>query len=280
MNFCVGATAYSLSSPAAGSTYVFANANLPWSAGDQISLSIGSSCGGTTPPAQSTDATLSGLTATSSASAAGTFSSLTLTPNFAAATTGYTASVANSITHVKLTPTVNDSNASVEVGKQGGTLTAVSSGTASAAIALSEGANPITVKVTAEDGTSTQTYTVTVTRAAAAALSLSGLTLSAGGVAVPLTPAFSGSTTSYTASVASSVTTLSLTLTWTGDHTVSAGSSDPDQVNSFTDPSQNETTTSGASLDVTLASSGDTLVVVLLEEGNPPPGDGALIEYP
>ena len=117
-------------------------------------------------PPQSNDATLSGLTATSSDSATGTFTSLTLTPNFAASTTSYTANVANGVTHVKLTPTVNHSAASVEVGKQGQTLTAVSSGTPSGAIALAEGVNPITVKVTAEDGTTIETYTVTVTRAA------------------------------------------------------------------------------------------------------------------
>ena len=285
-NFCVGTSSFALSSATlsnvgtiVNSLATWTNTGLTWTEGTAVSLSIASSCGGTTPPAQSTDATLSGLTATSSDSASGTFGALTLTPVFAAATTGYSASVANSITHVKLTPTVNHANATVEVGKQGQTLAAVSSATASAAIALSEGANPITVKVTAEDGTSTETYTVTVTRAAAAALSLSGLSLSAGGVAVPLTPAFSGSTTSYTASVASSVTTLSLTPTWTGDHTVSAGSADPPQDNIFTSLNQNQSTTSGASLDVTLASSGDTLVFVVLEEGNPPANEAADIEY-
>ena len=281
LKFCVGTTAFAMTSGkvAGSSTFHFPNTNLSWSAGDTISLSIGSSCAGTTPPVQSTDATLSALTATSSDSAAGTFGALTLTPTFAAATTGYTASVANSITHVKLTPTVNHASATVEVGQQGQTLTAVSSATASAAIALAEGANPITVKVTAEDGTTTETYTVTVTRAAAAALSLSGLTLSAGGVAVTLTPAFSGTVTSYTASVASGVTTLSLTPTWTGDHTVSAGSSDPAQDNVFTSLSQNQSTTSGASLNVTLASSGDTRVTVFFEEGNPAPADGVKLEY-
>ena len=169
LKICVGTTAFAMTSGnlGGGQSFSFGNANLAWSAGDTISLSIASSCGGTTPPAQSTDATLSALTATSSASASGTFGALTLTPVFAAATTGYSASVANSITHVKLTPTVNHASATVEVGKQGQTLTTVSSATASAAIALSEGANPITVKVTAQDGTSTETYTVTVIRAAA-----------------------------------------------------------------------------------------------------------------
>ena len=110
----------------------------------------------------STDATLSGLTASTSTSASGTFTALTL-DTFAAGMTAYTATVANERMHVKLTPTVNDSNATVKVGK-GTSLTAVTSGSASGAISLQVGANAITVKVTAQDGTTTKTYTVTVTR--------------------------------------------------------------------------------------------------------------------
>ncbi len=115
---------------------------------------------------QSTNSELSGLTVKSAASAAGTFSALALTPStFSATTTSYTASVANSITHVKLTPTKAHTGASIKVGK-GTSLTAVTSGTETSAIALSEGANAIKVEVTAEDGTTKRTYTVTVTRAA------------------------------------------------------------------------------------------------------------------
>ena len=86
---------------------------------------------------------------------------------FAAGRKAYRATVANAVTHVKLTPAVNRSDATVKVGKRGTTLAAVTSGTASAAIALATGANVIEVEVTAADG-GTQTYTVTVTRRAAA----------------------------------------------------------------------------------------------------------------
>ncbi len=121
-----------------------------------------------TTPTQSSDADLSGLTASSSTSAGGTFSALGLSPSaFAAATTSYTATVPNTVTHMKLTPMVNDSNASVEVGK-GSSLTAVTSGSASAAIALAVGSNAVTVRVTAQDST-TKDYTVTITRQAPAA---------------------------------------------------------------------------------------------------------------
>ena len=163
--FCAGSRALSFSgslvSYTAGKNLPFwhYHGDLGWSEGAAVSLSIGSSC------PSSADATLSGLTATSSDSATGTFGALTLSPAFAASTTSYTANVANNITHVKLTPTVNDADASVEVGKQGRTLAAVGSGTASDAIALGVGDNPIAVKVTAEDGGTTETYTVTVRRA-------------------------------------------------------------------------------------------------------------------
>ncbi len=117
---------------------------------------------------QSNNANLSALTATSSTSSTGSFSALSI-GTFAAATIAYTASVANTITHVKLTPTRAQANATIKVAKSGSTLTAVNSGSASAAIALSVGANAILVEVTAQDTTTKKTYTVTVTRASATA---------------------------------------------------------------------------------------------------------------
>ena len=103
------------------------------------------------PAARSTDADLTGLTASSSTSASGTFTALTLTPRFLAATTSYMATVANRITYVKLTPTQRDQGdfAHILVGVAGEAPTAlvstdgVASGSASPAIALSVGANVI-----------------------------------------------------------------------------------------------------------------------------------------
>ena len=119
-----------------------------------------------TPTDKSMDATLSALTAASATSAHGTYGTLGLTPStFSASATRYTARVANARTHVKLTPTVAATGkATVQVGKRGRTLAAVTSGTASEAVALDVGANVITVRVTAEDGVIVKTYTVTVTR--------------------------------------------------------------------------------------------------------------------
>ncbi len=122
-----------------------------------------------TPQAPSTDATLSGLTASSSTSQGGTYSALTLTPStFSATTLSYTASVPNATTHVKVTPRANHGSATLGVRKgTTGNFATVSSGSASDAIALGVGSNAITVRVTAEDETTTKDYTVTVTRRAA-----------------------------------------------------------------------------------------------------------------
>ena len=119
-----------------------------------------------TGPSLSSDNRLGGLTASSSTSANGTYSTLALMPStFSATTTSYTATVVNAITHVRLTPTVADTGkATVGVRKGGvGSFAPVTSGTASAPIPLDVGANVITVRVTAQDST-VQDYTVTVTR--------------------------------------------------------------------------------------------------------------------
>jgi len=144
----------------------------------------------------STDATLSAMT----------ISSGTLSPAFASATTAYTASVANSVSSITLTPTRNQANATITVNGS-----AVTSGSASGAIALTVGTNTITTVVTAQDGSTTKTYTVTVTRAASANADLSSLALSSG----TLSPTFASATTTYTASVTNSVATLTVSPTVT-----------------------------------------------------------------
>jgi hypothetical protein len=98
-----------------------------------------------------------------------------LTPAFAPATLLYTAAVGNATTSVTITPTTADANATVTVNG-----TPVTSGSPSGAIALSLGANPILVVVTAQDGTTKQTYTVTVNRAV---ILFSGTTFTNTGVA-------------------------------------------------------------------------------------------------
>ena len=108
--------------------------------------------------ALSTDATLSGLSLGMG---------VTLSPAFASGTAIYTASVANSVDEVTVTPTTNDASATVEIlDTDDNELDDADDMEDNFQVALEVGDTVINVKVTAEDDTSTQTYTVTVTRAA------------------------------------------------------------------------------------------------------------------
>ena len=127
LNFCVGKRAFALSGLSDDrNRAIFSDTDVGWAADEEVQLSIGASCD----------------------------------------PTEYAATVDNSVTYAKLTPTVDDTGkATVQVGPQGGTLNTVTDGQPSAALALNVGANPFTVRVTAEDAT-TKDYTVTITRQA------------------------------------------------------------------------------------------------------------------
>ncbi len=142
--------------------------------------------------AASTNADLSGLTVSQG----------TLTPVFAAATTSYTDSVTSSAASMTVTPTAAGTGAVITVNG-----TTVASGSASSAINLNFGDNPISIVVTAQDGSTTKTYTLTVTRPLSSNADLSGLTVSQGS----LSPAFAAGTTTYSNSVGSDI--LSMTVT-------------------------------------------------------------------
>ena len=135
------------------------NTGLSWTAGGTVSLSLAA--------VPSSDANLSALTAAGSTDGS-TFTPVSVSP--ATGTFAYTASVANGVTHVKLTPRVADTGyATVQVARTnvtaGTTFASVADGTASAAIPLWVGTTRIKVKVTAEDGTTSREYLVGVTRA-------------------------------------------------------------------------------------------------------------------
>ena len=85
-----------------------------------------------------------------------------LNEDFSGEVTSYTASVANSVQSITVTPTRNQDSANITVNG-----TSVTSGSASSAISLSVGSNTITVVVTAPNA-STSSYTIVVTRAAGA----------------------------------------------------------------------------------------------------------------
>ena len=101
----------------------------------------GSAVGGGT-PSVSTDATLSALSVTG----------VTLDPTFASETTAYTASVANSVDEVTFAPTTNHASATFRYLKGTDELTDADGTEDDFQVELDEGANAITVEVTAEDG--------------------------------------------------------------------------------------------------------------------------------
>lgn len=108
--------------------------------------------------AQSSNANLSGLTASNSTSQDGMFSALALAPSFSADSTRYTATVPITITHAKVTPTAAHTAATITVNGA-----SVTSGSTSTWIELDNGYNYIAIQVTAEDGTK-KTYNVIIHR--------------------------------------------------------------------------------------------------------------------
>ena len=105
---------------------------------------------GTAMAPPSNDATLSSLT----------LSAGTLAPAFTSGTLAYSVSVINTVASITVTPTAADAGAGVTVN--GDTVT---SGGVSNVIDLRVSGITITIRVTAEDGSSTQSYTLTVSRA-------------------------------------------------------------------------------------------------------------------
>lgn len=118
---------------------------------------------GTSTPATTTynvpssDASLSNLVVS------GSSGTLVLSPAFISATTAYTATVPNSVSTVTVTPTSTMGGSSITVDSA-----AVTSGSASSAIALAVGINTIQILVTASDPRFTQRYTLTIRRDVAA----------------------------------------------------------------------------------------------------------------
>ena len=144
----------------------------------------------------SSNADLSGLVLAGSA----------LSPSFDAATTSYTATVANAIDTVTITPTSDDAGATISIS--GFTLVSGSPYTPIGVLAV--GSNPFNLLVTAADGTTTKTYTLTVTREAVSSnADLSALVLAE----TALSPVFDATTTSYTATVGNAIESVTVTAT-------------------------------------------------------------------
>ena len=92
---------------------------------------------------------------------------LTLSPGFVSGTTTYTAMVVNTVAEVTVTPTLNDTTATIEyLDVSDATLDDANTTDTGHQVAVAVGDTVVKVKVTAADGNTTRTYTVTVKRAA------------------------------------------------------------------------------------------------------------------
>ncbi|MCS3732494.1 cadherin-like beta sandwich domain-containing protein [Mucilaginibacter dorajii] len=123
--------------------------------------------------------------------------------------------VANKITGVRLSPVAGNSGATITVNG-----VAVAQGNATNLLSLNLGDNTFDIVVTAADGVHQTTTTLHVNRLPAADVSLASLAINGGA----LSPAFSGTTFTYTASVPYSFSTLNITpVTNAADATVTVG---------------------------------------------------------
>ncbi len=127
-----------------------------------------------------------------------------LSPAFHKSSVEYSAEVANAITNVSITAVADRSEASVAISP-----TDADPNTDGHQVALSEGANTITITVTPSNTRiSGRTYTLTVRRSPSSDNTLRNLTMSN---ATLSPPTFRSSTTYYTATVAHNVTSTTIT---------------------------------------------------------------------
>lgn len=127
-----------------------------------------------------------------------------LSTGFSPSVHTYTASVAKTVTSIKVKPTLADPNAKVKVNG-----VPVKSGSRSAAIPLALGNNTITIRVASQNGTHINTYRIKVTRGNSTDATLSGLVVKSS----TLGPKFKPATTGYTASVPISIKSVKITAT-------------------------------------------------------------------
>ncbi|MCX8131150.1 MAG: cadherin-like beta sandwich domain-containing protein [Clostridia bacterium] len=135
-----------------------------------------------------------------------TISAGTLTPGFVKTTTAYTASVGFETSSITVTPTAEDSRATIKVNGA-----VVTSGQPSQAVNLNVGQNTITVQVTPYIGDPLN-YTITVTRQDSVNLTNMVLKDTANNT-IGISPAFTAGTTSYTANVEFGVASATVTPT-------------------------------------------------------------------
>lgn len=131
-----------------------------------------------------------------------TLSHAALTPEFQGGTTRYTATVTNDVYSLTVRAKAVSSEATIRINGH-----SFANGEAVLPVELQVGGNPMTIAVTAQDGSTTQSYTVTVHRKPSSNVLLNGLLLSEGS----LNPAFDSGIVHYEAEVEHGVTSLTVT---------------------------------------------------------------------
>ena len=139
-----------------------------------------------------------------------------LSPTFASSVVTYTDAVPYGTASLTVTPTVNESHATVQVKLNSGAFASVPSGSASGALAVPAygSTSTVTVRVTAQNG-ATQDYTIQVSQAAPSSdATLQGLAVSG----ASLSPAFAPATVAYAATLSNGTPSFTVTPTVTESH--------------------------------------------------------------
>lgn len=119
-----------------------------------VTNSAGSNAGG--------DLTFNTLLGTNNALSSLTLNSGTLSPAFSPGAFTYTAGLSNNVNSVTATATSADAGALIEMAFNNGPYGGGGTGSFGESFGLSQGFNPIAVKVTSQDGSSSNIYTITV----------------------------------------------------------------------------------------------------------------------
>ena len=176
----------------------------------------------------------------------------TLNPVFAAATTAYTASIANTASSITITAPTTNENATVNIAgtSENGTPLTVNGGVVSG---LSTGVNIITLDIVSQDNTATAgTYTFTVTRAAVASTTDFVTTWRVDAADLGITiPTFSGVTYDYA-------------VDW-GDNMSDSGQTG-DASHTYTDAGDYEVRISGIFPRIYINNAGDRLKIIAINQ--------------
>ena len=193
-------------------------------AAESFSVSLAKVSTGTAPAAGAIDLGASSATLTIRANDASDDAALSdlslsagaLAPSFQSDTLNYTADVEYGTERITVTPSKRDPRAMlVYLTGDGSNLVDADTDAEGQQVDLVVGDNVIQIKLTAEDGVTTRTYRLTLTRAAppSSDATLSALAVNDGNADLTLSPAFAPGTTSYAASVANSVATVTVSAT-------------------------------------------------------------------